>query len=299
MFVKSVFNFAYRVLFYCGATNLFRWIFARTNITVVTYHNPEAEIFRTHMNYLSQRYNFISLSDIIDVFYSYRPSTLPKYSLLVTFDDGWKENFQLLNIFREYRLRPVIFLSTHLVDTFRNFWFTICPVEKVEALKEKQSDDRLKYLKETYDYFPEKEFPVNRQVLNIEEIFQMADYVDFGSHTAYHTILTKCSAEEKEKEIKGSFYRLEQLLNTKVTSFAYPNGDYDDTIIDILKKNGIKVARSIDAGLNKRNSDPFRLKVTGVSDNASIPKLASELTGISRYIQYLKNGSFLGLKPKV
>jgi peptidoglycan/xylan/chitin deacetylase (PgdA/CDA1 family) len=204
-----------------------------------------------------------------------------------------------LDIFREYNLRPVIFLSTHLVDTSRNFWFTICNHSDTELLKKKQSDQRLLSLKKEYDFYPEKEFPGNRQVLNMEEVRKMMEYVDFGSHTSFHTVLTKCDPEEKSNEIKGSVVRLKELLGIPVTAFACPNGDYDSEVIDLLKESNIRVARTIDAGWNNRKSDPYKLKVTGVSDNASITKLASEMTGISRFMQYLLKGSFNGLKPRI
>jgi hypothetical protein len=93
--------------------------------------------------------------------------------------------------------------------------------------------------------------------------------------------------------------RLRELLGMPVTAFACPNGDYDSEVIDLLKESNIRVARTIDAGWNNRKSDPYKLKVTGVSDNASITKLASEMTGISRFMQYLLKGSFNGLKPRI
>jgi poly-beta-1,6-N-acetyl-D-glucosamine N-deacetylase len=297
--MQPVLNLIHRVIRFSGIEYLFRRFCARNKITIIMYHNPEQDSFRNHMEYLSKRYQFITLSDLINFFYSNEPVELPDYALLVTFDDGWKGNFKLLDIFREYRMRPVIFLTSHLVDTDRNFWFTICDPSDINLLKKAPSDQRLLSLKRIYDYYPEKEFPDNRQALNMTEICNMKDHVDFGSHSGYHTILTKCDFEDKKEEIQGSVARLEELLKIQIDSFAYPNGDYDDEAIDLLRRSNIKIARTIDAGWNNRKSDPFRLKVTGVSDDASISKLASEMTGISRFIQYLVRGSFNGLKPRI
>jgi peptidoglycan/xylan/chitin deacetylase (PgdA/CDA1 family) len=295
--IDPLLNLIHWILRFSGTAYLFRMIFARNNITIVMYHKPEEELFRVHMNYLSQQYNFITLSDLIETLYSEKPSDLPKYALLVTFDDGWKENFKLLDIFREYNMRPVIFLSSHLVDTNRNFWFTTCNPSDTESLKKMSSDQRLLALEKAYDYYPEKEFPENRQALNLDELGKMKDHADFGSHTCYHTILTKCDFKDKTGEIKGSVERLEELLGMRVTSFAYPNGDYDNEVIDLLRESNIKVARTIDAGWNNWKTDPYKLKITGVSDDASVTKLASEMTGISRFMQYLVKGSFNGIKP--
>lgn len=284
---------------YSGVSYLFRRIFARNNISIVMYHNPEAEVFRLHMNYMSKRYNFITLSELIEVLYSPLPPRLPEYPLLITFDDGWKGNFKLLDMFMEFKLRPLIFLTSHLIDSNRNFWFTISTDAETESLKRKSYNQRLRYLKNKYEYSLEKEFPENRQVLNLEEIRKMMNYVDFGSHSSFHSILTICNPAEKSDEIEGSLARLEELLGMPLASFAYPNGDYDNETIELLKKCKMKVARTTDAGWNNRKSDPYRLKVTGVSDNASVTKLASELTGISMYVQYLLQGSLRGLKPGI
>jgi peptidoglycan/xylan/chitin deacetylase (PgdA/CDA1 family) len=297
--MNPILNLPHWIIRYSGAAYLIRRVVARNNITIVMYHNPGEDDFRNHLKYLSGKYQFITLSDLVDFYYSDVPADLPEYPLLITFDDGWKENFRLLDIIREFRIRPVIFLSTHLVDTERNFWFTACNQSETDSLKKKFSDRRLLALKAEFDFYPEKEYPGHRQVLNMDEIGKMKEHVDFGSHTCFHPILPKCDPQVKISEINGSVARLNELLEQPVTSFAYPNGDYDDESIDLLKKCNIKIGRTIDAGWNNSKSDPYRLKVTGVSDNASVTKLVSELTGISMFIQYLLEGSFNGLKPKI
>ena len=299
MILNSILSTIHFIIRYTGAAYLIRRFFARKSITIIMYHNPEENVFRTHVEFLSKRYRFITLSDLIDFYYSPMKPGLPEYALLVTFDDGWKENCRLLDIIREYNIRPLIFLSSHLADTSRHFWFTACSDSETETLKNMPSDQRILWLKEIYGYYPEKEFPEKRQALNIDEINRVKEYVDFGSHTSFHTVLTKCDPEGKAAEIIGSVEKLEELLDREVSSFAYPNGDYDGESIELLKQCNIKIARTIDAGWNNRRTDPYRLKVTGASDDATVTKLASEMTGISRYMQYFLKGSFNGLKPRI
>ncbi len=151
-------------------------------------------------------------------------------------------------------------------------------------------------MKEKYQYFPDKEYRGDRQALNLSEIEEMKEYVDFSLHTCYHPILTRCSLEEKRKEIMECKSEIERILGSQIDSFSYPNGDYDDECIELLKECGLKIARTTDAGWNSQASDPLKLKVTGVSDHGSLNKLIAELTGIPMYFQYFFEGSLNGVK---
>ena len=284
----------YAIIRYSGTGYLFRKIFARNSVTIIAYHNPNAIKFEEHLRYLLHRYNIISLSDLYSAIYHNAWDTLPLYPLLITIDDGWKENYNLLEIIRKYKIRPVIFLTSHLVNTYRNYWWTIgLRIEDINRLKKVPNHQRLTDLYNNFNYYPEKEFPENRQVLNISEIQQMRDVVDFGLHTCSHPVLTKCTGEEKRNEIIECRRRIEEILGSDINSFAYPNGDFDIESISILKENGIKIARTMNVGRNNKMTNPFTLKVTGVSDDGSLNKLASELTGIPLFFQHLLKGLLL------
>ena len=47
-------------------------------------------------------------------------------------------------------------------------------------------------------------------------------------------------------------------------------------------------------GWNDRNTDPFRLRITGVTDDASVNLLAAQLSRITGYLRYLSRGSLTG-----
>jgi peptidoglycan/xylan/chitin deacetylase (PgdA/CDA1 family) len=155
---------------------------------------------------------------------------------------------------------------------------------------------RMSVLLIRYLYDFDKEYVGERQALSLQEIDMMKMDVDFGLHTCNHPILTKCSTEEKRHEIVECKTRVEEILGHPVVSFSYPNGDYDDECIEILKESGVKIARTTDAGWNHARLNPYKLKVTGVSDNSSKNKLIAELTGIPMFLQYLSLGRINGIK---
>ena len=75
-------------------------------------------------------------------------------------------------------------------------------------------------------------------------------------------------------------------MNKPIEHFAYPNGDYGEREIEYVKKCGYKSARTIDCGWNSINTDPFKLKVTGVQDDASINKLCAQISGFFPILRY-------------
>lgn len=287
---QSFFNLFYSVIRYSCITFPIRWIFSRNKVTLVVYHNPKPEIFEKHLEYLTRKYHLISLPELSDALQNSNFDTIPKYAMVITLDDGWKENYDLMPVIMKYKFRPIIFLVSHLINTNRQFWWTICKPNEISRYKMIPNNRRLEELKAKYQYFPEKEYPGKRQALNLSEIEKMKNYVDFGLHTCFHPILTKCSEDEKRKEILECKTEVERIVGKEISSFCFPNGIYDESCINLLKENGIKIARTTDVGWNGLSTNRFKLRVTGVSDNSSLNKLIAELTGIPLIFQFLLYG---------
>ncbi len=297
---QVIYTFIHHIIRYSGIAALFRYLFARNRISIVTYHDPKPGYFEKHLHYLSGKYNPISFSEYIQAIQSNTLDSLPRYALIVTIDDGWKGNYKLLPLVRQFQIRPTIFLTSHIIDTERHYWWTACSKSDVDRFKGLSNQERINELRTKYNYSLEKEFPDDRQALNMGELEQMKNDFEFGLHTGSHPILTQCSSEEKQQEIVEGKSSLEAKLGMAIATFSYPNGDYDQACIDLLQACGIKVARTIDSGWNnKRSFDPYKLKVTGVSDNGSVTKLVAELTGIPMYMQYLFDGRLNGLKRTI
>src|SRR5204862_1774881 len=103
---------------------LVRAVRARRRVSILFYHAPDPGLFERHMKFLSRRYNLIPLDRLVDALHGGDWSSLPRRSLVVTFDDGRRENARLLPVFERYGLRPTIFLCSQLVGTNRQYWFT-------------------------------------------------------------------------------------------------------------------------------------------------------------------------------
>lgn len=290
--IKKIIGFIIR---FSGIWFLIREVFFRNKVTIILYHNPNPEIFKSHIDYLSKHYNFISLDRLVNAIYNKDSSDIPPKSLVITIDDGFKENYNLLEIFKTYNFCPTIYLCSHIVGTNRIFWFEAgsCDIQK---LKRYDDNKRLEALKNKMGYEPQKEYS-SRQALNLEELGKMLPYVDFQSHSKFHPVLTTCEDKECLEEIKESKEALEKLLNKKIEHFAYPNGDYSSRETEFLKRCGYKSARTVDIGFNDMNSDPYKLKAIGIEDDACISILCGQITGLFGYIRYFRHGSFKGMRP--
>lgn len=294
--LKGLFFFVFR---YSGISTLLRWILARKKVTVLVYHNPSSEQFFAHMNYCNKRYTFITFSRLIQTIQSGDWADMPKYPLVVTLDDGWKGNFKLVDTFSEFSIRPMIFITSGIVGTSRKFWWTVCQKEDVEQYKSMSNSERLLCLKENYGYDTEREYEGERQALDIPDLEAMKSHVEFGSHTEYHPILNRCTEEEIKQEISKGKSHLENILNIEVNHFAYPNGDYKQSILEQVNKCGIQGARTLDVGWVSRRSNPHIMRSMYISDDGSLDKLSCELVGIPQFLVGLAEGNLRMIKYRL
>lgn len=272
---------------YSGIPLIVRNVYARNKVAIVMYHDPEPLTFSKHMKYLSKHYNIITLNQLVDAIYSKKWDGIPRNSLVITIDDGHKGNYDLLNIIKKYNIRPTIYICSQLVNTNRRFWFNVDLLNR-NQLKKLSNEQRLWYLHENYGFELTKKYKDNeRQALDNIELNDMKYYVDFQSHTRFHPILTTCSNDECEKEIYLSKREIERMLECECRHFSYPNNNYTGREIELVKKAGYLSARTVDVGWNDMKTDPYKLKITGVADDASINLLVAQLSGVTRYLRYV------------
>lgn len=250
---------------------------------MLVYHQPTPETLERHLEYLSCRYQFVSLTAVVEAMHSRRGDSLPPNALVLTFDDGYRENVDLAGLFERYGVVPTIYLCSQLVDTDRRFWFTIVP--DPEPLKHLPNAERLAVLAQSTGFSPTLEYTGSqRQALSRDEIDTLGATSEFGSHTRFHPILPSCSDQDAETEIRASRLELEAMVGRGCQHFSYPNGDYTQRDVELVKAAGYRSGRTVEVGWNDANSDPFRLKVLGVPDDASINRLAADLSGVTSNI---------------
>ena len=210
------------------------------SVSVLMYHHilPKSSFitssvseFEEQMAYLaSAGYKTLSAQE----FMAYKKGELKvsKKSVLITFDDGWRDNFYYAYaILKRYNLRATIFLVTGWID--------------------KASENKSEFIPSTHSEC-KKLAPINPSavILNWDEVEKMKDVFDFHSHTHGHSDgyfghsdfasdLAKCRQSIKER------------LGFDDTQLCWPRGKYDDEKLRIAKSLGYELFYTTKRGINK------------------------------------------------
>jgi peptidoglycan/xylan/chitin deacetylase (PgdA/CDA1 family) len=79
------------------------------------------DTFRHHMQYLKDNFNLLPISEFIHHLVTDEPFT--DLSCLVTFDDGWLDNYEnAFPILKEFQIPALIFLPTDFIGSNQVFW---------------------------------------------------------------------------------------------------------------------------------------------------------------------------------
>ena len=207
----------------------------------------------------------------------YQGKDIPSKAVCITFDDGYKDNYTTAyHILRKYNAPATIFLTPGYIESSKTFWdckirfavwntsITQLEVEGFGYYYLKSPKDRLKSMAKIITGL--MKLPEREKNRSIEKLLQALDVVipskfgekfmltwndisdmsengiSFGAHTVTHPILTKLSIEEAREEIVRSKKDIEKRVGAPCTLFAYPNGDFNTEIIELVKKSGFKGA---------------------------------------------------------
>jgi peptidoglycan/xylan/chitin deacetylase (PgdA/CDA1 family) len=213
--------------------------------------------FDRQMRYLSQHYSCLSLSNAVECLTN--GHSLPPRSVVITFDDGYQDNYRYaLPVLVKYRVPATIYLVSSTLTEQRILWtsrlrqalaHSHSPELRVPGLSEARfslrddtaraasiraltnilnrtsSDLRHRWIERIAAQVGAPAAPhVGDWFLTPREIEEMKrENIEFGAHSVTHPNLPGIPAEEARSEIRSSRCELQRVVGTEMLHFSYPN----------------------------------------------------------------------------
>ena len=193
-----------------------------------THYRVTEKMFEEQMKYLQANgYHPISFMSYIGGLKN--NIKLPDKAVVLTFDDGWKTQYQYaVPILEKYKFTATFFIITDYVNN--NY-------------KAYMSWDNLKDL--------------------------VKNGFDIESHTKTHPVLTRLDSKKLSDELVGSKKILEDKLGIKVVALAYPNYMENSTVRDAVSEAGYLGARAGWKSFKNAFNHIYELKSQEVVNNGN------------------------------
>ena len=103
-----------------------------------------------------------------------------------------------------------------------------------------------------------------------------------AAHGCSHLPLTTLPPAKAEHELREARARVQAVLGRQVTAIAYPNGNYDDTVVRLAGQAGYRIGFTTQRGLVSGGDDPLRLRRLNVHEAStrSLPEFLCIILGV-------------------
>lgn len=256
-------------------------------IISVYFHNPSKRLFEFIVRwFVKNGFQIISPDQLHQILIGNKP--YPSSAVILTVDDGWKENKHcIVKIAKKYKIPVTIFITTSPIETGEAFWWSYISAGKknkltnytVNELKNVTNEKRIIEVNKIKNIIK-----LNKDALTIDEVIEISNdkLITIGSHTVSHPILTKCTDSVSKFEISESKEIISNWINKPVKYFAYPNGNYSDREINYLKQSKYELAFTTVPRYIERNgkTDQYSIPRFDVLENVSLIENLCRATGV-------------------
>jgi len=281
-----------QIIIYHGVTNN-----AKTDINA---RFISAQLFEKQIAYFKQHFNVVTLHD-----YFNGASHPNKLTLAITFDDGYLNNLtEALPILEKHSVSATFFITT--IQQFEStiLWADALDLYRYTILKNTFEFKGVVYQKSNNEFISKhgllkhflkkSDWKIKKQLVELileDNLFLKNDslkpyhqllsendivtlskssYAEIGSHALYHNCLTEVALGDARDELIISKNYLENITQKEVTNFAYPDGDYNQKLIDCVEDVGYK----------------NQLVVNYISEQDKADKRLENRFGINPYISF-------------
>jgi peptidoglycan/xylan/chitin deacetylase (PgdA/CDA1 family) len=255
----------------------------------VSFHNPVPDILEETLGVLSPLGPFLPYSQVVTAI---QAGHNPPHGTVVIFDDGYKQNMEVLDVLERYSCRAIFFVSTAPLDSDSLLWFMNPDLDSTPREDELRSLPYRDFLRAVDEYGLTRPSGLRGgQGLTSSEVRQIIDRGhEVGIHSHHHPFLTGLTKDEMVEEIGISRERLERAVGDQgpVVDFAYPDGAYNDAVLSVVTGLGLRSACGTDPGTLGRIENLFALP-RFVLDDADYAGFALfKLTGLYRTLKTMR-----------
>jgi len=310
--------------FYGGVFHLVRFVnnIMNKRITIVTYHRvtdkdiSQIELslhylftsknnFEKQLQFFKKWYRVISFADILN--YA-KGGNIPWNCLIITFDDGYADNYHnAYPMLRKRNLPATFFIPVDKIGHNGSqlpFWWDRAYYyfrklhDQVEETVIQEFDQDLSTLFDEFKKDPsnlfahlnkgesikiEKLLTIIQNKLKIpnkmlrranstmtwEQISAMGEDMHFGSHTCSHENILTMEQTQKLYEINESKKIIEEKTKQNVDVFSYPCGNIDENVKTLVKDAGYEFAVTTEKGVNDL-TDRYALKRINIWEDTGL-----------------------------
>lgn len=231
------------------------------------------ELFRKQMEYVARNFAPISIDDLPRVLDN--PNLSKRRAVIVTFDDGFRDNFETAaGILEEFGIPGVFYVATDAIEG-PPLWF--CRLRKLmwgkgndefrkysAIMAASSPQERERTLTEICDLYSVQP-PAPDLMMTWEQVrgLNRRGHV-VGSHTVTHPNVAHVTPDDAEREIRESRVRLERELGVEVKHFSYPHPIlfpcFNANTTEFCRRAGYTTAVTTTAGTIKKGDNPLALK---------------------------------------
>jgi len=187
-------------------------------------------MFERYCRFFMRHFRVISLRDLVHRLERGRELSR---DLAITFDDGYRDNFEnAAPVLEKLSLPATFFVVTQWIGTDVVPWW-----DRAQGVRHPWM---------TWDH--------------VRSLYRKG--FDIGAHSRTHVDLGRVSGAEARKEILGARLELQRQLDAPVELFAYPYGGPNhlaDANRDLVKAAGFRCCCSCFGGINATGTNPFHL----------------------------------------
>ena len=196
----------------------------------------DPDLFERHCRFFKQHFHVVPLAEIVDRLA--RGVSIGRH-LAITFDDGYRDNFENARpVLERLGLPATFFVVSRWIESDAWPWW-------------------------------DREQGVRHPWMTWDEVRELAQRgFDIGAHTRTHPNLGQASEAIARDEIVGGRDEIERRIGRSVDLFEYPYGgpqNMSEANRAIVREAGFRCCCSCYGGLTPAGVDPFRLQRVAVS----------------------------------